>query len=124
MGTRSPYQSEETCAASGIRPLTAGARSARLSVEGEVVQAGDAEHGVADAVAFEAAVAEGLPALDTHGPVAGRGAARYRSSPIEPATPTHPCRAIQEARARVHRESRAAQPSPSRNRETDTRPYR
>ena len=41
----------------------AGARSAQLSVEGEVVQAGDAEHGVVNAVAFEAAVAEDLPAL-------------------------------------------------------------
>lgn len=40
----------------------AGARLARLSAEGEVVQAGDAEHGVVDAVAFEAAVAEDLPA--------------------------------------------------------------
>lgn len=29
----------------------------RLSGEGEVVQAGDAEHGVMDAVAFESAVA-------------------------------------------------------------------
>jgi hypothetical protein len=34
-----------------------------LSGEGEVVQAGDAEDGVVDAVAFEAAVAEDLPAL-------------------------------------------------------------
>ncbi len=33
------------------------------SGEGEVVQAGDAEHGVVDAVALEAAVAEDLPAL-------------------------------------------------------------
>lgn len=33
------------------------------SGECEVVQAGDAEHGVVDAVAFEAAVAEDLPAL-------------------------------------------------------------
>jgi hypothetical protein len=30
---------------------------------GDVVQAGDAEHGVVDAVAFQAAVAEELPAL-------------------------------------------------------------
>lgn len=35
----------------------------RLSGEDEVVQAGDAEHGVVDAVAFQAAVAEDLPAL-------------------------------------------------------------
>jgi hypothetical protein len=32
--------------------------------EGEVVQAGDAEHGVVDAVALEAAVAEDLPGLN------------------------------------------------------------
>src|SRR5881398_2730437 len=31
--------------------------------EGEVVQSGDAEHGVVDAVALEAAVAEDLPGL-------------------------------------------------------------
>lgn len=36
---------------------------ARLSGEGEVVQVGDAEHGVVDAVAFEAVVAQDLPAL-------------------------------------------------------------
>lgn len=33
------------------------------SGEGEVVQAGDTEHGVVDAVVLEAAVAEDLPAL-------------------------------------------------------------
>src|SRR5579884_3086883 len=35
----------------------------RSPSENEVVQAGDAEHGVVHAVAFEAAVAEDLPAL-------------------------------------------------------------
>jgi hypothetical protein len=34
-----------------------------LSGEGEVVQAGDAEHGVVNAVVSETAVAEDLPAL-------------------------------------------------------------
>lgn len=34
------------------------ARSARLSGEGAVVFVGDAEHGVADPVAFEEAIAE------------------------------------------------------------------
>lgn len=41
----------------------AGARSARLSVECVVGQAGDAENGLVDAVAFEAAVAEDPLAL-------------------------------------------------------------
>lgn len=34
---------------------------ARLSGKGEVVQAGNATHGVVDSVSFEAAVAEDLP---------------------------------------------------------------
>lgn len=38
-------------------------RPGRLSGEGEVVHPGDAEHGVVDSVAFEAAVAEDLPGL-------------------------------------------------------------
>jgi hypothetical protein len=38
-------------------------RPGGLSGEGEVVHPGDAEHGVVDAVAFEAAVAEDLPVL-------------------------------------------------------------
>ncbi len=47
-------------AASGI----AGHRATcDLSGEGEVVHPGDAEHGVVDAVAFEAAAAEDLPGL-------------------------------------------------------------
>src|SRR6478752_7165591 len=41
----------------------AGVRPACLSGEGEVVHSGDAEHGVVDSVAFEAAVAEDLPGL-------------------------------------------------------------
>jgi hypothetical protein len=36
---------------------------AGLSREGEVVQTGDAEHGVVNAVTFQAAVAEDLPGL-------------------------------------------------------------
>lgn len=44
-----------------MRPVVAVA--ARLSAEGEVVHPGDAEHGVVDAVTFEAAVAEDLPGL-------------------------------------------------------------
>lgn len=41
-----------------------GCRAARfLSGEGEVVHPGDAEHGVVDAFALEAAVAEDLPGL-------------------------------------------------------------
>src|SRR5690349_22177496 len=36
---------------------------ADLAGEGEVVHPGDAEHGVVDAVVFEAAVAEDLPGL-------------------------------------------------------------
>jgi hypothetical protein len=35
----------------------------RSSGEGEVVQAGNAEHGVVDAVALQAAVAKDLPGL-------------------------------------------------------------
>lgn len=38
-------------------------RTAGLSGEGEVVHAGDAKHGVMDAVALQAAVAEDLPGL-------------------------------------------------------------
>src|SRR5690606_27783686 len=38
-------------------------RPLALSGEGEVVHAGDAEHGVVYAVAFQAAVAQDLPAL-------------------------------------------------------------
>src|SRR6478735_12379405 len=38
-------------------------RTAGLSGEGEVVHAGDAKHGVMDAVALESAVAEDLPGL-------------------------------------------------------------
>lgn len=34
-----------------------------LSGEGEMVQPGDAEHGVVDAIALEAAVAQNLPVL-------------------------------------------------------------
>jgi hypothetical protein len=45
-----------------------------LPGEGEVVQAGDAEHGVVDAVAFEAAVAEDLPGLHTGEDVLDAGA--------------------------------------------------
>ncbi|GAA3499084.1 hypothetical protein GCM10019016_061870 [Streptomyces prasinosporus] len=49
-------------------------RPARLSGESEVVQAGDAEHGVVDAVAFEAAVAEDLPGLHAGEDVLDAGA--------------------------------------------------
>jgi hypothetical protein len=49
-------------------------RPARLSGEVEVVQAGDAEHGVVDAVAFEAAVAEDLPGLHAGEDVLDAGA--------------------------------------------------
>lgn len=45
------------------RAPRAPAEPARLSGESEVVQAGDAAHGVVDSVAFEAAVAEDLPEL-------------------------------------------------------------
>lgn len=42
---------------------TAGAQPARLSVEGQVVQAGNAEHGVVDAVVFDTAATEDVPAF-------------------------------------------------------------
>ncbi len=42
--------------------------------EGEGVQAGDAEHGVVDSVAFEAAVAEDLPGLHSGEDVLDAGA--------------------------------------------------
>lgn len=42
--------------------------------ENEVVHPGDAEHGVMDAVALEAAVAENLPGLHTGEDVLGAGA--------------------------------------------------
>src|SRR4051812_11671237 len=45
------------------RPRLGWYAAGRLSDDGEVVHAGDAEHGVMDAVAFEAAVAEDLPVL-------------------------------------------------------------
>ncbi|GGN43837.1 hypothetical protein GCM10011578_094290 [Streptomyces fuscichromogenes] len=44
---------------------SAAVRRRRLSGESEVVQARDTEHGVMDAVSFEAAVAQDLPALHT-----------------------------------------------------------
>jgi hypothetical protein len=48
---------------SGARLAPVG--TGRLSGEVEVVQAGDAEHGVMNAVTLEAAVAEDLPVLHT-----------------------------------------------------------
>ena len=45
--------------------MTGRCTSGLLSDEAEVVQTGDAEHGVVDAVAFEAAVAEEYPGLHT-----------------------------------------------------------
>ena len=47
---------------------------ADLSGEGDVVHAGDAEHGVVDTVAFEAAVAENLPGLHAGEDVLDAGA--------------------------------------------------
>ncbi|GAA0544219.1 hypothetical protein GCM10010390_52890 [Streptomyces mordarskii] len=50
------------------------APAAGLSGEGEVVEAGDAEHRLVDAVAFETAVAEDLPALHPREGVLDAGA--------------------------------------------------
>lgn len=47
---------------------------ARLSGEVEVVEAGDSEHGVVDAIASEAAVAEDLPGLHAGEDVLDAGA--------------------------------------------------
>ncbi|GGQ48636.1 hypothetical protein GCM10010250_20000 [Streptomyces althioticus] len=70
------------------REWLAAVRAAGLSGEGEVV--GDTEHGVVDAVAFEAAVAEDLPGLH-----AGDNALMesqiglYKTELIKPRRPWH-----------------------------------
>jgi hypothetical protein len=56
------------------RAWRAAVRAARLSGEGEVVHPGDTEHGMVDAVAFEAAVAEDLPGLHAGEDVLDTGA--------------------------------------------------
>ncbi|GGR07572.1 hypothetical protein GCM10010219_09620 [Streptomyces netropsis] len=70
---------------SGRAGVVSGVRAARPSGEGEVVHARDAEHGVVDSLAFEAAVAEESPGLQTGEDVLDAGADTKRSS-SSPAT--------------------------------------
>lgn len=56
--------------------LATAVRPADLPGEGEVVHPGDAEHGVVNTVAFEAAVAEDLPGLHAGEDVLDAGADR------------------------------------------------
>src|SRR5262245_42678478 len=60
-----PEGSSKACPATDLAVDACGQRprDARLPDEEEIVQAGDAEHGVVHSVALEAAVAEDLPAL-------------------------------------------------------------
>lgn len=57
-----------------VRPWLFAVLLARLSGEGEVVEAGDTEHGVVDAIALELAVAQDLPALHAGEGVLNTGA--------------------------------------------------
>ena len=68
----------------------------RSSGEAEVVEAGDAEHGVVDAVAFQTAIAQDLPALHPDADVfdagmdcAVRGIGSCFSMPEFRAAPSH-----------------------------------